>query len=117
MTVRVLVVEDKEDDYQLILLELQHAGISVESCRVWSLKGLQAALEETWDVILVDWHLPEFTAPEILSRLSRTSPPCIVVSGVAGDGPVVAAIQLGAANFVRKDNLDRLAGAIRLAVL
>ena len=66
-SLRVLFVEDSDIDAQLVLHQLAHAGYSVNHRRVETEEELRAALVGTdWDLILCDYQLPRFSAPEAL---------------------------------------------------
>jgi DNA-binding NtrC family response regulator len=109
--IRVLVVEDSEDDTQLAMLELGRGGFEPTCRRVQDAAGLKAALgEEPWDVVLCDFRLPSFSGVEAL-RLFRASGldiPFIFVSGVIGEETAVEAMKAGASDYVMKENLARL---------
>lgn len=112
---RVLLVEDSEDDAELILAQLGAGGARIHAQRVETRPALAAALaERPWDVVLSDFNLPRFTALDALEdlRQSPTCPPLIVVSGFVGEESAVALIKAGAADFVPKTNLHRLRGCI-----
>lgn len=107
---RVLIVDDSEDDFDLITRALHTLAERIESHRVETARQMQAALAEPWDVVLVDWVLPQFDAPAALGLLAEVRPGqlCIVVSGIPGEAAAVTAIKLGAADFIRKDELGQL---------
>jgi len=116
MRLRVLVVEDSEDDAKLLLRALAKAGFAVASQRVDTAAAMQAALDEgTWDVILADYSMPEFSAPAALDTLkdSGLDLPFIIVSGTIGEDLAVEAMKAGAHDYIMKDNLMRLVPAVR----
>ena len=113
---RVLLVEDSEDDTLLTVRELQRAGYDLRFERVETSEGLAAALEsQTWDAIICDYNLPRFTGPEALKIIRESLPdlPCIVVSGTVGEETAVDTMKAGANDYVMKDKLLRLPEAIR----
>ena len=60
---RVLIVEDDDDDCRLVLLELTRGEYDVEHLRVQTADAMRAALaSEPWDLILSDYSLPKFSA-------------------------------------------------------
>ena len=66
---RVLIIEDSEVDSQLLLRELQRVGYDVEFERVDTDSGMRVVLsEKTWDLILSDYSLPGFDAPQARPR-------------------------------------------------
>ena len=108
---RVLVVEDSEDDALLLLRELERGGYETVSRRVQTPGEMREALaSSSWDVVLSDFRMPRFGASEALGifRDSGLDAPFIVVSGVVGEETVVEAIRAGAHDYVMKDNLTRL---------
>ncbi len=112
--IRVLMVEDSEDDALLTLRELRNAGYEVEHLRVGTDLALRSALEQrTWDLITIDYNLPQMTGLDALAlvRAHNTDLPVIVVSGVIGEDTAVDCMRAGADDYVMKDNLKRLGPA------
>ena len=112
---RVLILEDSEDDALLLLRELQRSGYEVESERVDTAPAMQSALDQkTWDLILSDFSMPEFNAPKALELLkaSGLDLPFIIVSGTIGEEIAVAALKAGANDFLVKGKFSRLGPAI-----
>jgi PAS domain S-box-containing protein len=113
--IKVLVVEDSEDDTQLAMLTLRRAGFDPHYRRVQDADSLLAAIsEERWDAVLSDSRLPAFSGVEAL-RLFRKSGldiPFIFVSGTIGEETAVEAMKAGASDYVMKENLARLAPAL-----
>src|SRR5437867_4394258 len=94
---RVLIVEDQEDDAALIFRELRRAGGWVlETARVETEADMRAALEtRTWDVVISDYTLPNFDGPSALALLRRMGLdlPFIIVTGTVGEEVAVAAMK------------------------
>lgn len=111
---RVLMVEDDEDDALLLQRHLRRAGFVTEVCRVETAEGMLEALQQPWDCILADYHLPLFSAPEALRLLKQTGNdiPFIMMSGAVSEDTAVAAMRAGAHDYVSKGNLARLGPAI-----
>lgn len=111
---RVLLVEDSPDDAALIVRALKRGGLDAVVQRVDSRAGLQAALRESWSVVISDHNLPSFSGLDALAmvRTSGLDAPFIMVSGAVGEEWAVDAMKAGAHDFVRKDNLGRLVPAI-----
>jgi len=109
--VRVLVVEDSEDDVRLVARVLRHGGFEPTWSRVQDLQGLREALgRERWDAVLSDFRMPGFNGVEAL-RTFRTFDldiPFIFVSGTIGEEVAVEAMKAGASDYVMKQNLARL---------
>lgn len=112
---RILLIEDSENDADLILLELAESGLEVMARRVETLDAVRAALaHEMWDLVISDFNLPRFSAASALAVLQELDIdiPFIVVSGFIGEEAAVALLKAGAHDFVTKDHLARLAPAI-----
>src|SRR5215216_196760 len=113
---RVLLVEDSEDDALLLLRELRRGGYEPLSERVDTAGDMEAALEERgWDLVIADHSMPEFSssaALELLRRKGFVDLPFIIVSGYIGEDAAVAAMKAGAHDYIMKDNLARLNSAI-----
>lgn len=116
----VLIVDDSPDDAELEAFALTDAGYRLTWRRVQNGDEMARALaEERWDVILCDHRLPRFdtfAALEVLAD-SAVQTPLIVVSGAIGEETAAAAIREGAADFVSKDRLGRLAAVVRTQLL
>ena len=112
---RVLLVEDSEDDAALVLAELKRAGYELLSERVYSAQALQNALSRReWDFVIADYSMPSFTGLEALKLVRRSGRdmPFIVVSGTIGEDVAVDAMKAGANDYLIKDRLARLAPAV-----
>lgn len=117
---RVLLIEDSEDDAELLLRELRRAGYEPTGRRVDTAAGLAAALEEeeAWDVVACDYVLPRFSALSALSLIRKGGydVPVIIVSGHVGEDVAVSAMKAGAHDYVSKHRLVRLVPVVERAV-
>lgn len=112
---RVLLVEDSEDDATLLVRELRKGGYVPEFQRVDTGAALEAALEhDAWDIIITDHNLPGFSSESALATIKRSELdiPVIIVSGSIGESIAVEAMKNGAHDYIMKDNLTRLVPAI-----
>ena len=111
---RVLIVEDSADDAALMLRELAQAGYQLVSERVDSSATLQQALTKPWDILLSDFTMPHFSAPEALKIVqdSGLDIPFVIVSGTVGEERAVQIMRAGARDYILKDNLARLAPVV-----
>lgn len=112
---RLLIVEDSENDLQLLLREVRRSGYEVVYECVDNAQSMQSALEKTiWDIVISDYSLPRFSAPEALALVKRSEIdlPFIIVSGSVGEENVVSALLAGAKDFITKNNFARLIPAI-----
>ena len=117
--IKVLAVEDSADDCELVLNELSQAGFMVVHKRVETSAALRDALKnETWDVVICDHNLPALDSESALKIVQEMADdiPFIVVSGHISEALAIRAMQLGARDFVRKDNLSRLGLAVEREV-
>ncbi|MBI4516535.1 MAG: PAS domain-containing protein [Deltaproteobacteria bacterium] len=112
---RVLVVEDSEDDALLVIAELRRGAFEPRWMRVETAETMAAALaQQPWDVILADYEMPHFSGPAALKlvREARHDLPFIMVSGTIGEEVAVAMMRAGAHDYVMKTNLTRLSAAV-----
>ena len=112
---RVLVVEDSEDDALLIIRELKKGGYNPVYERVETEKAMSKALrEKPWNVILCDYTLPKFSVAKTIAVLKETNIdiPLIIVSGTIGEETAMECMRLGAQDYIMKGNLSRLCPAI-----
>src|SRR5688572_20439141 len=112
---RVLIIEDSEEDVQLLVRELRRGGYEVEFERVETAEAMQAALtQKTWDLILSDYSLPRFSGPRALEVLKAggMDVPFIIISGTIGEETAVTALKAGANDFFIKGKFARLGPAI-----
>ena len=112
---RVLFVEDSQDDAALISRHLQRAGYEIDSFRVDTQEGFENAITNArWDLVISDHSMPHFSSLEALRALKEREVDCpfIIVSGTIGEDMAAEAMRAGAHDYVLKHNLARLAPAI-----
>jgi signal transduction histidine kinase len=112
---KVLLVEDLEDDAVLVLRALRAGGFDLVHRRVCTRDGLVAALvEEDWDVVISDYSMPGFDGPSALRivRQLKGDLPFLIVSGTVGEELTVQAMKAGANDYVMKGKLARLAASV-----
>ena len=120
--VRMLHLEDSEPDHALVVAQLRRSGLAVVVQRVETRADFTALLGERWDIIVSDYHLPGFTGVQALRLLQQhvanggRAVPFILVSGQIGEDTAVEAMRSGAADYLLKNNLSRLAPAIEHAI-
>jgi PAS domain S-box-containing protein len=116
MTVlRILLIEDSEDDAVLVTRALKRSGFEIQYERVETPESVRSALENrTWDIIVSDFSMPHLRGTEALKLLRERDQdtPFIFVSGTIGEDAAVEAMRSGAQDYVLKENLTRLAPAI-----
>jgi PAS domain S-box-containing protein/putative nucleotidyltransferase with HDIG domain len=116
---RVLIVDDSEDDTSLIIRKLSSGGYDPKWERVDSSEAMRNALKrEDWDIILCDYKMPNFNAAAALklAHVNKTDIPFIIVSGAIGEDTAVALMKSGAHDYVMKDKLAKLAVAVERAI-
>jgi signal transduction histidine kinase len=116
---RVLIVEDAEDDALLLVRELRRGGYAVVFERVETEEQMTAALDrQPWDLVLADYALPRFSGPRALALVKGRGLdlPFIIVSGTIGEETAVAAMKAGAHDYLMKGHLARLVPAIQREV-
>lgn len=113
---RVLIVEDSENDTLLLVDYLEHSGFRLDWTRVDTEHSFRSALEQTqkWNVVLSDYSMPHFSGAKALEILRNHDPdiPFIFVSGTIGEITAVDSMKAGAQDYVMKDNLLRLVPAL-----
>ncbi|MBS4099539.1 MAG: PAS domain S-box protein [Sulfuricella sp.] len=114
----VLVVEDVPSDAELVVLQLVEKGLRLDWQRVQSEADYLAALDSLPELILADWHLPQFSGLRALQLLQERDLdiPFIIVSGSIGEEAAIDAMHQGASDYVFKDKLARLEPAVRRAL-
>ncbi len=115
-SLRVLLVDDDEDETWLVDDELRQAGFQADLRRVDTNAAMLDALKTgVWDLLLVDWTMPLFSAADAfrLYRQFELRCPFIIISGVVEAGVAVQLMKLGAHDFIPKDHRERLLPAIR----
>lgn len=117
-TLRVLILEDRPADAELVAHELDHAGFAPAWTRVDTEAAFREALADPIDLILADYHVPGFGATRALEVLAALglNIPVIIVSGTIGEDLAVAALHAGAADYLMKDRLARLGPAVTHAL-
>ncbi|MEO5695372.1 MAG: response regulator, partial [Usitatibacter sp.] len=116
VALRVLLIEDSEDDAVQVLRQLKKGGYAVTHLRIETEAAMRAALDDaTWDLVICDYRMPRFTGLAALGVLRERNAdlPFIVVSGTIGEETAVAMMKAGASDYVMKGNLTHLAAAVR----
>ncbi len=113
---RVLLVEDSEDDALLLERELRRGGYEPVSQRIQTAKDMTANLKDReWDIVISDYLMPKFNGLEAfkLVRESGLDLPFIIISGKIGEDTAVGAMRAGVHDYIMKDKLARLIPAIQ----
>jgi len=117
-SLQVLFLEDRPADADLVLYELKRAGYQITHQRVDTRVDYLAAIQESPDLILADYNLPQFTALQALRLLQESGLdiPFIVLTGSISGEAAVETMKQGAADYLLKDRLSRLGQAIERAL-
>ncbi len=114
--IRVLIVEDVNDDAELVALELQRQEFTIKWERVDNAESMIKCLEnEQWDIVISDFILPGFTGFDALEIAQKYAAdlPFFIISGTVGEEIAVEAMKKGAHDYIMKDNLARLGEAVK----
>jgi PAS domain S-box-containing protein len=116
--IRVLILEDRGVDVELVLDALRTGGLEVDWQWVDNEKDFVARLDSPFDIVLADYYLPQFSALQALKHLQRRriDTPVLLVSGAVGEELAVEAMREGVVDFINKDRLGRLAPAVARAL-
>ena len=115
---RILHLEDSEDDHELVLAYLLKGGLNVRMQRVETQAEFETALDQPWDAVVSDFNLPGFSGLQALQllRARHSTLPFVLVSGEIGEDTAVAAMRSGASDYLLKNRLARLAPALEHAI-
>ncbi len=112
---RLLIIEDSEDDALLLIRALKSGGYDPAYKRVETADAMRDALAGgPWDILISDYIMPRFGGLEALQLLKEAGLeiPFIIVSGKIGEDIAVEAMRSGAQDYIIKGNLSRLAPAV-----
>src|SRR5580692_5383273 len=118
-SLRTLLVEDNALDAALVVRALNKDGFEVAGDVVQDEKAFRRSLRASPpEIVLADYNLPTWKGMEALKvlRAEGLDIPLILVSGSVGDVTAVECIRQGATDYVLKDSLARLPGAVRRAL-
>lgn len=113
---RVLIVEDSEDDAALLLRELERGGYEPTFERVDTPEGMNTALDkQIWDIVISDYVMPQFSGLAALKLLQEKGLdlPFIIVSGKIEEETAIEAMKAGAHDYIFKNNFRRLVPSIK----
>jgi len=112
---RLLIVEDSENDALLFVREVERGGYDLQWERIDTPSQLIDVLtHREWDIILCDYSMPQFNALNALEIVKGNGLdiPFIIVSGTVGEDIAVSAMKAGAHDYFTKGKLTRLLPAI-----
>jgi len=118
-SLRVLMIDDSEDDALLLIRALKKGGFNPVYERVATAAAMKKALKEKkWDIILCEYMMPRFNTPSAIYVLKEANidVPLIVVSGSIGEETAIECMRFGAKDYIMKPDLSRLCPAITRAL-
>lgn len=112
--IRVLLVEDEENDALLVMEDLRTGGFDPSWERVQTPEEMEQALDRSeWDIVISDYVLPRFSGLAALQLVQKkTDIPLILISGHLSEEEAVDAMRAGARDFISKNNMARLVPAV-----
>ncbi|HEX2954720.1 MAG TPA: PAS domain S-box protein [Bacillota bacterium] len=113
--IRLLMIEDSENDAELVLVALKRAGFVLEAFeRIDKEEAIEEVLKDSWDIILSDHDMPGFDSIKALNiiREKHCKTPFVLVSGSVDERTIVEAMRLGCRDYVMKNDLVRLGPVI-----
>jgi CheY-like chemotaxis protein len=116
---RILHLEDDSCDATIVRSVLENDGIACLTFRVQTRDAFVKALETGGiDLVLSDFSMPDFDGLSATKIARNRWPdiPFIFVSGSLGEERGAAALESGATDYILKDDLARLAPAVRSAM-
>jgi PAS domain S-box-containing protein len=114
--IRVLLVDNSEEDASTLIQELRKGGYTPEYRLVNTAKQFIAALEEeSWDIVFTEYLLPGFSGNAILDILKKRDGhiPVIMISGTMGEETVPVGMKSSANDYFIKGNYARLIPAVQ----
>lgn len=115
---RLLLLEDNQNDADLLIRALRQSGFEVIHERVDNEKDFIAHLDPSLDLIISDYQMPSFIGLQALDivRERGLQIPFILISGTVGEDIAVMAMRNGASDYLMKDRLARLGEAVKRAI-
>lgn len=118
--VRILLIEDSEDDAILLERQLKKDNLDIIMKRISTSDEMEQALHNNmWDAIICDYLMPEFTVNDAMSLVHNEGVdiPFIIVSGAISDEIAVEMMKAGAHDYLTKNNLSRLVPALKREIV
>jgi len=116
----ILVIEDEPSQIELLRYNLTRQGFVVRIAADGE-EGLQTAIEDPPDLILLDWMLPNLSGIEICRRLRRNKStrevPVIMLTARTEEGDKIRGLDIGADDYVTKPySIKELIARVRAAL-
>ncbi|MCT8334881.1 ATP-binding protein [Leptospira sp. 85282-16] len=107
----VLIVEDSLASYKAIVSVLQNFGFSIFPERAeWKAEFEQKMSDESWDIVISDFYLPDFDGRYVITRVKEINPdlPVILVTEFLPEDSASEFLNLGASEFLPKSSIIKL---------
>jgi signal transduction histidine kinase len=116
--IRVLLLEDRATDAELIVRELRRSGFEPDWRRVETEAAFLEHLDPALDIVLADYRLPQFDGLQALRHLQarQLDIPFVIISAALGDELAAQCIKQGVSDYLLKDRLERLGLAVSNAL-
>lgn len=98
---QVLVIEDETEIRELISLLLLRQGYRVQQCSS-ALEGTEQLMKSNYDLIILDWMLPQMSGLEFLKAIQPSKTPVLMVTAKAEPQDIVAGLENGADDYITK---------------
>ena len=114
---KVLILEDRAADAELMLHELRRAGYKPTWQRVDTESDYRSAINGSLDLILADFNLPQFTGRQAIDILNQSdlNIPLIIITGTLEE-TALECLKQGAVDYLLKDRIGRLGPAVKKAL-
>lgn len=110
IAVQVLCIEDNDDDYEAVRLSLdRHMDMEVVVAHApTGREGLNAMRKQRYDVVVLDYLLPDMDGLEVLEIMKKEEieQPVIMLTGKGDETVAVAAMKKGIHDYIVKDELE-----------
>jgi len=108
--IRIICIEDSDDDYKIIKRSLEKhmdRPITIERGSKWN-EGLTLIRRNKFDVLLLDYLLPDMNGLEILEIIKKENLdiPIIMLTGGGDENVAVKAMKEGVSDYIIKDDLE-----------
>jgi diguanylate cyclase len=111
----LLLVEDSSADEALVIRALTHGGYEVmHECPRDPIALNEVLDHQSWDIAIADYTMTAFPARAIVDLIRQRDAdlPLVFVSDTSGAAAAVAAMRMGARDYILKNQLERLAPAV-----
>ncbi|MGL5977422.1 MAG: response regulator transcription factor [Erysipelotrichaceae bacterium] len=100
---KILIIEDEANLRKIMSYDIKQAGYACDECEDGA-TGLDLALKNPYDLILIDWMLPKVSGIDIVKRLREDGVPAIIFMVTARDdeSDILHAFELGVDDYISK---------------